>query len=52
MRCGKCGCLIEHKARWKTTNCPDSPSRWKPEIVVTKREHETKNNNTKPSNKA
>jgi len=46
MRCGKCGCLIEHKARWKTTNCPDKPSRWKPEIMITRREHEQKRNNT------
>ena len=28
MRCGLCGCLIEHKAKWKTTKCPDSPERW------------------------
>ncbi len=52
MRCGKCGCLIEHKARWKTTDCPDKPSRWKPEIVVTQSEHETKRNNTTSSDKA
>lgn len=24
MRCGKCGCLVEHKAKWKTTTCPDN----------------------------
>jgi len=30
MRCGKCGCLLEHKAKWRTTTCPDTPSRWKP----------------------
>ena len=30
MRCGKCGCLLEHKAKWKTTTCPDEPSRWRP----------------------
>tara|TARA_R110002020_G_scaffold78287_3_gene196974 strand:+ start:200 stop:511 length:312 start_codon:yes stop_codon:yes gene_type:complete len=29
MRCGLCGCLLQHKARWKTTDCPDKPSRWK-----------------------
>ena len=29
MRCGLCGCLIEHKAKWKTTKCPDNPERWK-----------------------
>ena len=28
MRCTLCGCLVEHKAKWKTTNCPDKPSRW------------------------
>tara|TARA_R110002020_G_scaffold30366_2_gene95769 strand:- start:72 stop:335 length:264 start_codon:yes stop_codon:yes gene_type:complete len=22
MRCGACGCLLEHKARWKTADCP------------------------------
>tara|TARA_R110002012_G_scaffold233444_1_gene406634 strand:- start:536 stop:802 length:267 start_codon:yes stop_codon:yes gene_type:complete len=26
MRCGKCWCLLEHKAKWKTTDCPDN--RW------------------------
>ena len=26
MRCGKCGCLLEHKAKWKTADCPDN--RW------------------------
>ena len=34
MRCGKCGCLVEHKAKWKTTTCPDKPSRWPQEILV------------------
>lgn len=29
MRCGKCGCMIEHKAKWRTTTCPDDPPRWK-----------------------
>ena len=29
MRCTLCGCLIEHKAKWKTTECPDKPTRWK-----------------------
>ena len=23
MRCGSCGCLLEHKAKWKTTDCPE-----------------------------
>lgn len=22
MRCGACGCLLEHKAKWSTTDCP------------------------------
>ena len=22
MRCGACGCLLEHKAKWRTTDCP------------------------------
>ena len=26
-RCGKCGCLVEHKAKWKTTDCPEG--KWK-----------------------
>ena len=24
MRCGSCGCLLEHKAKWKTADCPMS----------------------------
>ena len=28
-RCGKCGCLLEHKAKWESSDCPDTPSRWK-----------------------
>ena len=28
MRCGKCGCLVEHKARWATTTCP--ANKWDP----------------------
>jgi hypothetical protein len=27
-RCGLCGCLIEHKAKWATASCPDKPKRW------------------------
>ena len=22
MRCMECGCLLEHKAKWRTTDCP------------------------------
>tara|TARA_R100000030_G_scaffold58753_1_gene44140 strand:+ start:1332 stop:1439 length:108 start_codon:yes stop_codon:yes gene_type:complete len=28
-RCGACGCLVEHKAKWKTTDCPKG--KWKPQ---------------------
>ena len=45
MRCGKCGCLIEHKAKWKTTSCPDS--RWKTQILDGERQE---SNNTNASN--
>lgn len=27
-RCGKCGCMLEHKAKWESATCPDIPSRW------------------------
>ena len=27
MRCLTCGCKVEHKAKWKTTSCPES--KWK-----------------------
>jgi len=26
MRCGLCGCLVEQKAKWATSDCPDK--RW------------------------
>ena len=39
MRCGSCGCLLEHKARWKTSDCPLTPSKW-PEEILTKEEKE------------
>ena len=29
-RCGACGCLLEHKAKWKTTTCPKK--KWAPQI--------------------
>jgi hypothetical protein len=32
-QCGLCGCYVETKASWRTSNCPDSPSRWD-KIVV------------------
>ena len=33
MRCNLCGCLLEHKAKWKTAKCPDKPERWKLQII-------------------
>ena len=39
MRCGSCGCLLEHKARWKTSDCPLTPSKW-PKEILTKEEKE------------
>ena len=32
-RCTLCGCKIEFKAQWKTSNCPDTPPRWKPQVI-------------------
>jgi len=31
MRCGKCGCLVEHKAKWRTTTCPIN--KWKTQDI-------------------
>lgn len=31
MRCGSCGCLVEHKAKWATSSCPEGF--WKKQIV-------------------
>tara|TARA_R110001592_G_scaffold92565_1_gene269642 strand:- start:467 stop:775 length:309 start_codon:yes stop_codon:yes gene_type:complete len=47
MRCGLCGCLLEHKAKWKTTTCPDKPTRWKEQILDGKRQE---GDNTNVSN--
>ena len=47
IRCGLCGCLLEHKAKWKTTKCPDNPPRWKTQIIDGKRQE---SNNTNSSN--
>ena len=33
MRCGLCGCVVEHKAKWATSNCPDK--KW-PQILIGK----------------
>ena len=27
-RCGLCGCPVEKKAKWDSSDCPDKPSRW------------------------
>jgi hypothetical protein len=27
-RCGLCGCIVEQKAKWGTSDCPDN--KWKP----------------------
>lgn len=32
-RCGLCGCLVEHKAKWATAACPDDPKRWSPVYI-------------------
>ena len=37
-RCGMCGCVVEEKAKWATSNCPDN--RW---------EDEGENNNSETS---
>tara|TARA_R100000541_G_scaffold57056_1_gene66882 strand:+ start:1113 stop:1421 length:309 start_codon:yes stop_codon:yes gene_type:complete len=47
MRCGLCGCLLEHKAKWKTTTCPDKPTRWTEQILDGERQE---SNNTNDSN--
>tara|TARA_R100000544_G_scaffold36960_1_gene26536 strand:+ start:6188 stop:6541 length:354 start_codon:yes stop_codon:yes gene_type:complete len=33
MRCGECGCLVEHKAKWATSNCPKK--KW-PQVLIGK----------------
>lgn len=30
-RCGACGCLVEHKAKWKTATCPKK--KWAPQLM-------------------
>lgn len=42
MRCGKCGCLLEHKAKWRTSDCPAIPSKWAPEMMMSDEQHKTK----------
>jgi hypothetical protein len=31
MRCRTCGCMLEHKAKWKTSTCPED--KWKKQNV-------------------
>ena len=58
-RCGLCGCLIEHKAKWATTTCPDKEEqRWDPVKVgsggkrITLKKYGPKGNTTDTSDKA
>ena len=36
VRCGLCGCYMEHKAKWKTAECPDNPPRWRKQALTRK----------------
>ena len=54
MRCGKCGCMVEHKAKWGTTTCPDK--KWDPikvgsggKAIKLKKGKSGMSNNTKAS---
>ena len=40
----KCGCLLEQKAKWRTSDCPATPSKWEPEMMMSDDEHKTKPN--------
>ena len=56
-RCGSCGCLVEYKARWKTTKCPED--KWKQQIIgkegksldglIKRNEKNSEGNNTEAS---
>tara|TARA_R100001591_G_scaffold78894_1_gene86153 strand:- start:1334 stop:1675 length:342 start_codon:yes stop_codon:yes gene_type:complete len=57
-RCGLCGCLVEHKAKWATTTCPDKEvKRWDPVKVgsagkrITLKKDGPKGDTTDTSNK-
>ena len=53
MRCGKCGCLVEHKAKWRTTTCPIK--KWKPQDISDikkKQEEERKKKEAEEKNKS
>ena len=30
-RCGSCGCLVEHKAKWRSSSCPEK--KWNLQIT-------------------
>jgi hypothetical protein len=55
-RCGLCGCLVEHKAKWGTAKCPADPERWEELKVKNGKtitvKHESKNTTTEVSDKA
>jgi len=38
MRCGSCGCLLEHKAKWKTADCPKE--KWEKQELSKKEQEE------------
>tara|TARA_R110002012_G_scaffold261340_1_gene443215 strand:+ start:12205 stop:12747 length:543 start_codon:yes stop_codon:yes gene_type:complete len=40
--CTKCGCFMTVKAKWATSTCPDTPSRW-PEVKISKDGNNKKN---------
>jgi len=48
MRCGSCGCLLEHKAKWKTSDCPKK--KWEPQELS--KEQQDKINEDKEKQKA
>ena len=37
--CSICGCYLTKKAEWRTTECPDKPSRW-PKLKIKENEKE------------
>jgi len=58
-RCGLCGCIVEHKAKWATATCPDKETqRWDPVKIgesgkkVILKKNESKGNTTDTSDKA
>ena len=45
MRCGACGCLLEHKAKWKTTTCPKD--KWTKQILSSEEQEAIDKNDEK-----